>query len=54
MSNQSWFEVKYTDIETLEDYSTDIQADDAEDAKRIFELTTKNFQRFPVYSVYSK
>lgn len=31
-----WFEVHYTDKETLYDYVTNIQAETAEEAKQIF------------------
>lgn len=47
-----WFEVHYTDKETLYGYSTDIQAENAEEAKRIFELTTPS--QFEVWAVWSK
>ena len=47
-----WFEVKYTDEETLEDYSTDIKAESAESAKRIFESEHKS--QYKVWAVYGK
>lgn len=47
-----WFEVKYTDMETLEDYSIDIKAESAEAAQRLFESEHK--PQYKVWAVYSK
>ncbi len=51
-NNQEWYEVHYTD-ENGYDYKTDILADDADDAKRIFEITT-NCKGLKVFGVYTK
>lgn len=47
-----WFEVHYTDTETLEDYKTDIQAATAKEAQSLFEKDAK--PQFEVYAVYGK
>ena len=50
--NMNWWEVHYTDIKTLYDYSIDVQAENAEEAKRIFKLTAPS--HFEVWAVWSK
>lgn len=52
IEGMDWFEVHYTDTETLEDYKTDIQAETAEEAQKIFEKDSK--PQFKVYAVYGK
>ena len=52
IEGMDWFEVHYTDTETLEDYKTDIQAETAEEAQKIFEKDSK--PQFKVFAVYGK
>lgn len=47
-----WWEVKYTDEETLEDYSTDVKANTPEEAQQIFESQSK--PQYKVWAVYGK
>ena len=52
-----WFEVRYTDKETLEDYSKDVQANTAEEAKQIIESEWNlifNVPPFEVWAVWNK
>lgn len=51
-AQKDWFEVHYTDKETLYDYSTDIQAENAEEAQRIFE--SEHTAQFEVWAVWGK
>lgn len=50
--DMDWFEIHYTDKKTFIEYSTDIQAESAEDAKRIFE--NEHDTRFEVWAIWSK
>lgn len=50
--DMDWFEIHYTDKKTFIEYSTDIQAESAEDAKRIFE--NEHNARFEVWAIWSK
>ena len=52
IEGMEWFEVNYIDTETMEDYKTDIQAETAEEAQKIFEENSKS--QFKVYAVYGK
>lgn len=49
---KEWWEVNYTDTETLFDYKTDISAETPEEARRIFEEKTD--PRYKVWAVYGK